>query len=143
MVLLDVNRTRHDLRDALLEGEELGDIRRDLENSGRAVELADSGTKVFVRPDQYARVLSALEGWSLRIGGELHPRHIVVSSEYERQVVDVINSARRTSVKCRRVGTLTSVYSEDSNVLLEVRRTFIHLDIPSSLPSSSSGARTV
>lgn len=143
VVLLEVNRTRHDLRKALLEGQEVADIRRDMENGGHAVEFPDSGAKVFVHPDQYARVLSALEEWSLRSGVELHPRHIVVSSEYERQVVEAISSAKRTSVKCRRVGTLTHLYTEDSNVHVEVKRTFIHLEIPTSLPSSSSGARTI
>lgn len=135
-VLLEVDRTRGDLRSALLEGEALKEVRGALERSGHAVELPDCGAKVFVRPDQYAAVLTALAD------KKLQPRHIAVSAELEGVVTSIIDGAKHTSVKRRCVAETEPTISEEPSVRVRVKRTFIHLELPSSLcsaPSSSGG----
>jgi hypothetical protein len=118
IVLLEVGRTRLNLRLALLEGEELAEIRNNLIQKQLAVELA-SGVKIFVRPEQYSLVISALDGL------ELHPRHIVVSTEFESTVANVINAVRRASVKNRRIiGKMApTVFSQASTRLASLEST--------------------
>merc|ERR1719221_2229113 len=103
-----------------------------MEGSGQSVELCPSGAKVFVRPDQHAAVISAVQDLDLK------PRHIVVSQEIESLVTGVIERVKRTSVKRRRVAVTAPSYSEEPHVVVEIRRTFIHLEIPSSLQSAPS-----
>jgi hypothetical protein len=134
VVLLDVNRTLSSLRSALLEGPELAEIRGALERRGHAVETP-CGAKVFVRPEQYKGVLDTIQTMGLK------PRHIIVSLEFESLVTGVIDGVKRTSVKRRRITKTHPVYSEEPAVAVDVKRTFIHLDIPSSLRSGPSASR--
>jgi len=133
VVLLEVDRTLSTLRNALLAGDELANVRDALESHGHAVELL-SGVKVFVRPEQYNSVITAVEDMDLK------PRHIVVSQELEHLVVSVIGAVKRTTVKRRRVTTTQPSFCiwRGAKVSVEVKRTFIHLEIPSSLPSGPS-----
>jgi len=133
IVLLEVDRTLSTLRNALLAGDELANVRDALESHGYAVELP-SGVKVFVRPEQYNSVITAVEDMDLK------PRHIVVSQELEHLVVSVIGAVKRTTVKRRRVTTTQPSFCiwRGAKVSVEVKRTFIHLEIPSSLPSGPS-----
>merc|ERR1712048_48157 len=60
VVLLEVDRTLSTLRDALLAGDELANVRDALMSHGHPVELP-SGAKVFVRPEQYQSVVTTIE----------------------------------------------------------------------------------
>eukprot|EP00928_Gymnodinium_smaydae_P042478 TRINITY_DN2859_c0_g1_i5.p1 TRINITY_DN2859_c0_g1~~TRINITY_DN2859_c0_g1_i5.p1 ORF type:complete len:556 (-),score=51.13 TRINITY_DN2859_c0_g1_i5:175-1842(-) len=133
IVVLEVDRTFSALRNALLAGDELANVRDDLENHGHQVELP-SGAKVFVRPDQYERVISSIEEM------EVKPRHIFVSQEFETAVTGVIAKIKRTSVKRRRITTTRPSFCvwRSMQINVEIKRTFIHLDIPSSLLSGPS-----
>jgi len=133
VVLLEVDRTLSTLRDALLIGDELATVRDALENHDHPVELP-SGAKVFVRPEQYISVMTAVEGM------ELKPRHILVSQELHSLVNRVIGAVKRTTVKRRRVTTTRPSFCNwrSVQVNVEIKRTFIHLEIPSSLPSGPS-----
>lgn len=132
VVLLEVDRTLIALRSALLDGPELAEIREALQSHGHEVEVASTGAKLFVRPEQYEAVVKAVDGLGLR------PRHIVVSREFEAKVTGVIEGVKRTSVKRRRVAETAPLYSQEPEVVVEVKRTFIHLEIPSSLRSGLS-----
>jgi len=133
VVLLEVDRTLSTLRNALLEGDELANVRDALKSHGHAVELP-SGAKVFVRPEQYNSALTAVEDKDLK------PRHVVVSQELENLVNRVIGAVKRTTVKRRRVTTTRPCFCtwKSVKVNVEVKRTFIHLEIPSSLQSGPS-----
>merc|ERR1711920_1046354 len=98
VVLLEVDRTLSTLRNALLAGDELANVRDAMESNGHAVELP-SGVKVFVRPEQYNSVITAVEDMGLQ------PRHVVVSQELENLVSGVIGAVKRTTIKRRRVTT--------------------------------------
>merc|ERR1712032_1207529 len=76
VVLLEVDRTLSTLRDALLAGDELANVRDALESHGHPIELP-SGAKIFVRPEQYSSVTAAVENMDLK------PRHILVSQELD------------------------------------------------------------
>lgn len=134
VVLLDVNRTLSSLRSALLEGPELAEIRCALGRHGHSVETP-CGAKIFVRPEQYKGVLDTIQTMGLK------PRHIIASLEFENLVTGVIDGVKRTSVKRRRIAKTQPVYSEEPAVAVDVKRTFIHLDIPSSLRSGPSASR--
>jgi len=133
VVLLEVDRTLSTLRDALLTGEALANVRNALESHGHAVELS-SGAKIFVRPEQYHSVITVVEDMDLK------PRHIVVSQELDNLVSRVISTVKRTTVKRRRITTTRPSFCtwRSVQVNVEIRRTFIHLEIPNSLPSGPS-----
>jgi len=67
------------LRSALLEGEELRICRDALAANGFSAEQP-SGAKVFVLPEQFDSVLSAIDSLDLK------PWHVVVSEEFEKAV---------------------------------------------------------
>jgi hypothetical protein len=133
VILLEVDRTLSTLRDALLAGDELANVRNALESHGHAVELP-CGTKIFVRPEQYISVVTAVKDMDLK------PRHIVVSQELDNLVNKVIGTVKRTTVKRRRITMTRPSFCtwRSVQVNVEVKRTFIHLDIPSSLQSGPS-----
>jgi len=133
VVLLEVDRTLNTLRHALLAGDELANVRDALVSHGHPIELP-SGAKIFVRPEQYNSVVTSIEPMDLK------PRHIVVSQEYDTLVNRVIGAVKRTTVKRRRIATTRPSFCtwRSVQVNVEVRRTFIHLEIPSSLPSGPS-----
>merc|ERR1712032_905365 len=133
VVILAVDRTFQALRAALLEGDELAHVRHELEKHGHLVELP-TGAKLFVRPEQYTAVVSAVQDLDLK------PRHIIASQELEDLVTKVINTVKRTTVKRRRVAVTQPVYCRwmHTEVTVEVRRTFITLAVPSSLRSEPS-----
>lgn len=133
IVVLEVDRTLRALSDTLLTCDRLADVRDALLRNGHKVELP-SGAKIFVRPEQYESVIATIEDMDLK------PRHIVVSQHLDNLVSGIISKIKRTTIKRRRITTtrpsLGSWKSVQVNV--EVRRTFIHLTIPSSLPSGPS-----
>jgi len=133
VVLLEVDRTPGTLRHALVAGDELANVRDALESNGHRVELP-SGAKIFVRPEQYQSVVTAIEDMDLK------PRHIIVSVEFDNLVNAVIGAVKRTTVKRRRITTTRPSFCtwKSVQVNVEVRRTFIHLEIPSSLRSGSA-----
>lgn len=135
-ILLEVTRTHQSLRRALLEGPELAEIRVALQEKGNEVELASCGAKVFVRPEQYANVLVALETVKLQ------PRHVITTPEFEAIVTSVIQGVSRTAVKNSQSIVTSPLYNEDPDVPVEIKRTFITLPVPNSLTTSSDRAVT-
>merc|ERR1712136_625918 len=103
-------------------GPELAEIRCALGRHGHSVETP-CGAKIFVRPEQYKGVLDTIQTMGLK------PRHIIASLEFENLVTGVIDGVKRTSVKRRRIAKTQPVYSEEPAVAVDVKRTFIHLDI--------------
>lgn len=88
--LLQFSRYPEELRVALLEGVPLRQCRQSLEDEGYAVNLP-SGAKVFVHPEQYQDVTTALEGMTLR------PYHVVVSQGLEHLVQESLQHIPRQS----------------------------------------------
>ena len=133
VVLLEVDRTLSSLRQALMAGSELAHVRNALAKHGHPVELP-SGAKMFVRPEQYQSVLATVEDMDLK------PRHIVVAQELHDLVSSVISTVKRTNVKRRRIATTRPCFCpwQSVQISVEVKRTFIHLEIPSSLHSGPS-----
>lgn len=108
--------------------------------------LLKSGAKMFVNPEQVPLVLEQIraEGWQLK------PRHVIVNDQYEEAVVFRLCRASALVIavvqkRCSEMGAF-GVRSEEalqSEWLSVVKRTFIHLPIPSSIWSGpSSGQKT-
>lgn len=165
VAVITFSRSGRNYRQALMEGPELEDCRRSLEDAGFSPELP-SGAKVFVRPEQYEAVIEQLQSLDLK------PRHVVVAEEFEELLLSVINGLP-SSDQIRRKGPaaelvlgtsadsgppMPSAQSEESQaprgsmeeeemdvtgLVHEIRRTFIHIKIQSSIYSGpSSGAKT-
>merc|ERR1712217_57609 len=133
IIVFEVDRTLNTLRDALLAGDDLAHVRKALQSHRYPVELP-SGAKIFVRPEQYKSVVAAVDDMDLK------PRHVIASFELDALVSKVIGTIKRTTVKRRRITTRRPSFCawKSVQVNVEVKRTFIHLDIPSSLPSGST-----
>merc|ERR1711920_995119 len=96
----------------------------------------------FVHPEQYDAARKAAE-----LRGGLIPQHLLVSQDHEANVMNVIRRIPcnfKVSVR-RRATVPVGLASEaaSSGMKLTVERTFIHVDIPSSLRSSAIGQRCV
>jgi hypothetical protein len=153
----------------LLESEELGPYRRDLERSGFACKL-DSGAKIFVRPELFQLVTDHLS----REATPLKTSHVIVEASLENHVRAAILAARVNHTKRERgtakvaerttaqvvlsdltgidehaltqIPTANDLYEQTESPMLHeyVKRTFIHVPVPSSLLSSlSTHAQTV
>jgi len=137
MKILEVRRFQKSVKQALLESPELEQCRRDLANAGLGIEL-ENGAKFFGRPDQYRAVLRAIGAARL----DLKFYHIVVSLDLEDTVRSVIGSLRsndRVSVHAQDTVTTMPLFSEEAQLgPVEVKSTFLHIEIPAS--NSSSGA---
>lgn len=100
VILLEVKRTPKDLRDAVLNGPELADLRDALGARHSDVELK-SGAKLFVRPCQYEAVVRAVRDMDLK------PRHIIVAVDYEALVTGVIKGVgQQAGVKQKDILTI-------------------------------------
>eukprot|EP00435_Cladocopium_sp_Y103_P073330 s78_g43.t1 len=121
--------------------------------------LLKSGAKMFVNPEQVPLVLEQIraEGWQLK------PRHVIVNDQYEEAVVEAVSGIRSrdrvVQKRCSEIGAFGASISgqaggssdpgekpeeaSQSEWLSVVKRTFIHLPIPSSMWSGpSSGQKT-
>lgn len=131
MVLIKVSRDVKEYHMKLDNCAELLRYRQDLADAGKNFKLV-SGAKCFVRPDQYDAVLKAVSDQSLK---NLGCRHLLVSQDYEKVVTNVIESITCNS----KVHWQSRMDVEISASFLKVQRIFIHIDVESSLRSSSGG----
>merc|ERR1712224_1089672 len=109
----------------------------DLLSAGKHFELP-SGAKAFVRPEQYDAARKEAE---LRRG--LTPQHVLVSQDYEKLVTEVIQclpckSKVRVQAKAK-VPTGLASEAVYSGLKVKIDRTFIHIEIESSLRPTASG----
>lgn len=141
LVLLKVSRDPDVYHKELGTCAELQKCREDLEAAGKNFQLP-SGAKSFVHPWQHDAALKAAE-----LKGGLNEQHVLVSKDHEADVMKVIQRIPCNSkVRVRRrtwvpLGLASEAAS--SAMKLTVNRTFIHIDVPSSLRSSVSGQACV
>merc|ERR1712110_1292983 len=137
MKILEVRRYQQSVKRALLENPNLEHRQRELANAGLRVEL-ESGAKFFGRPDQYMAALRAIRAERL----ELKFFHIVISLDLEDTVRSVIGSLRssdRVSIHAQDYMTTVPLFSEEAQLgPVELKSTFLHIQVPAS--NSSSGA---
>jgi len=150
IVVLKLSQSKSWLPSALLEGPELQMEREALVQAGFSPKLP-SGAKIFVPPEAFVTV----ERYFKMQGLQLKTSHIVVSADMERKVMAVVEAAReaatrRESGSCK-VTKRMEVSVEEANespqpttieaaLRYEVKRTFVHVPIPSSLCSTLSTA---
>jgi len=143
------SRCPESFRQALQSCSELTACQQLLRDSECAPELP-SGVKLFVHPYHYAAVVQAVAGRDLRAS------HIIVAQEFERFVTQAIEGLpKRYKVYFRSsealslppeepdVASSTENLPVDMCIPVNIVRTFIHLDVPSSLYSKSCGPKTV
>jgi len=156
VVLMTFSRSPECLRQALHTCLDLGDCRMLLHQAGKAAELP-SGAKIFVPPDRYDATLDALRDRDLKAW------HVVAATEYEQLVKDVVHSLpKKFKVYFRTAESLSlgsdehlpyvpprdvdgrslPVVPTDDDFTIIVSRTFITIDVPSSLWSKSFGRHT-
>eukprot|EP00928_Gymnodinium_smaydae_P031600 TRINITY_DN23148_c0_g3_i1.p1 TRINITY_DN23148_c0_g3~~TRINITY_DN23148_c0_g3_i1.p1 ORF type:complete len:414 (+),score=37.38 TRINITY_DN23148_c0_g3_i1:71-1243(+) len=118
--LLEFTRSPQAFFDALMESDALAACRLALTQE-EYEPLLPSGAKVFVFPDQYEAVVAAIGSYDLK------PRHVVVSHEFEANVMNALADVGR------------GVRAKGHEVLPPspaiVSRTFITVIVPSSLRS--------
>jgi len=109
----------------------------DLESAGKSFQLP-SGAKAFVHPGQHAAAMKAAE-----LRGGLVSQHVLVSQDHEAAVVKVIQRIPCNSkVRVQRKTTVPSGLASEaasSGMTIKIERTFIRVEVPSSLRSSASG----
>lgn len=148
--LLEYSRTPRCFHDALLERKELSECVRLLEASSLASEL-DGGLKIFVPPELYGMTVSALKSRSER----LQSRHVVASDSYVqavREAIAGIPSKHQVRVKSATSlegsGSLqqdevgAAALFDDELFPVEVKHTFLHIAVPSSVRSDSNSDGT-
>jgi len=148
VVILRYSQTKHWFKKALLESEDLRPEREALEHAGYSTKL-ESGAKIFVRPELFEPIAKYLA----HQGYELKSSHVITELAMEEKVREVLNEARACQPKRER-GTAKvterlqahianpSFGADHDSAKLDwnsfVKRTFIHVPIPSSLLSTLS-----
>mmetsp|Transcript_38022 Transcript_38022/g.75384 ORF Transcript_38022/g.75384 Transcript_38022/m.75384 type:complete len:138 (+) Transcript_38022:815-1228(+) len=118
-------------------------------NAGKISELQKksfclpSGAKAFVHPEQYDAALKEAE-----FKYRLIAQHVLASLDYEpvvQSVIRAIPANRKIGVPRRKSAIPLGCASEAASlgINFKIERTFIHVKIPSSLRSSSSGQACV
>jgi len=139
VVLSTFSRSPRALRDLLNQARELGEVREALTERGLASELP-SGLKMFVQPEHYAPAMEAirLARWTL-LG-----KHAIVDVGFVPLIEDLVRSLPgREKVQPRSTDVIPLAFpaaSSQMNAQITVMKTFLNIAIPSSLPSSDSGA---
>jgi hypothetical protein len=118
--LLEYARSPKQFYDALMDGPDLQPCRYALELQ-RFSPLLSSGAKIFVHPDQYEAVLSAVRGWKLK------PRHIIISADLESSLNDALQNVG--------LGVEEKARAPLPPPPAVVKRTFIEVPVLSSLRS--------
>jgi len=151
VLCLEFSRDPQSFHEALLTHPELQDSRELMVARGFSPELP-SGAKMFVPPELCEVTLEAV-----RLQGiQLKPRHVLVHADLEDLVMNAVSASKghassrckgREKVRCkaRKVVPLgTAEASLQMEHSLVVRRTFLHVKIPSELRSTpTSGPVTV
>jgi len=150
VLLLEFSRDPQSFHDALLTCPELQDTRDSLVASGFSPDLP-SGAKMFVPPELCEVTLEAVRLQSIR----LKPRHVLVHPDLESRVIKAISVSKnhvstgckgREKVRCKGrklVPLQTAEATLQMDHPLVVQRTFLHVKLPSELPSTpTSGPAT-
>jgi len=147
VVLIQYSQSGRWFREALLNSAELQEERAVLEKASLSPQLP-SGAKIFVAPEVYLTVVQHLE----EQGRELKTSHVVVARDLEEKILSVVEAARASATKRERGGschvkvrdelnasTMATGSAEDGNMpLYFVKKTFVHVPIPSSMRTESS-----
>lgn len=137
LVLLKVSRSPTVYFNELGKCAELEQCRADLRAAGKRLQLP-CGAWAFVHAEKYDAALKAVE-----LRGGLSPQFVLVSPDYEACVMMVIqripcNSKVRVQWQSTVPMGLASEVA-DSGISLHVKKTFLNIDIPSSLRPSTCG----
>jgi len=150
VVILEYSRNDSWFRRALMEGPELDEVRLALHSQGLNPELS-SGAKCFAPPSLFPGVVQALHDGKI----ELDRRHVVVAQEIEGVVKRAIENGQQLTTRRER-GSFKMKARTEINLPSEhdaqqpeqqdlvcpplqlVKRTFIHVPVPSSMRSASS-----
>jgi len=149
VILLKFSRNPSLFHELLQTSAQLDGCRQALEDEGFPWRLP-SGAYIFVKGNQYQAVVA----WLTSEGVHLGPAHVVVSTESEAIVIDVVNSIPRSHKICEQrrlevaLGSQGCSPSEAGNgsdqLAITITRTFIHVMVPSSLRSMpTDGQKTV
>jgi len=151
VVVLQYSQSKSWFPDALMHSPDLQKERQGLVEAGLSSALP-SGAKIFVAPEVFTTIVQYFEdeGW------ELKTSHVIVAKGLEEKVRDVVETARAAVTKRERgsckikdrtelsvpidhddVSQASATLSEDVPVYV-VKRTFVHIPIPSSISSASS-----
>jgi len=150
VAILKFSQCKRWLPSALLEGPDLQQEREALVQAGFSPKLP-SGAKIFVPPEAFIQITRHLELQGL----QLKTSHVVVSVDLEKKVMAVVEAARNVATRRERgsckvenrmelniadeeVHKLPALSVAGAIPRYEVRRTFIHVPIPSSMHSSLS-----
>lgn len=155
IAVLQFSQTKSWFKTALLDSPELQHERDALTNAGYCSVL-ESGAKIFVAPELFEGVVEYLRfhDWT----GKLKSSHVIVSSEIECKVMDVLEAARVSATKQERGTSKLKDRSElnidpaslphshasskqvesPPDVFFVVARTFVHIPIASSMYSTPS-----
>jgi hypothetical protein len=152
VVVLQYSQSGEWFRRALMEGPELQEQRAKLNGAGFSPALP-SGAKIFVDPQAFQAVVQHLEeeGW------ELKKSHVIVAKDFENKVRAVVEAARDATARREHGNCKVKSHTELSIPLSHemtsetstlppacdmpafiLKRTFVHVPIPSSMWSSSS-----
>jgi len=144
ILVIEYSRNPDDLHQALMCHPDLEDCRRALQDSGLRVCLqtpsGQLGAKMFVHPDQYSAALEAIQLRSLT----LDKRHVVVREDLEQALDRIVSSLpRRLRIRQKGHHRIELGTFQQHTIPLRVRRTFVDIDIPSSIRSTPSGGARV
>ncbi|CAK0813980.1 unnamed protein product, partial [Prorocentrum cordatum] len=139
LILLEFSRNPKHYHERFTQCEELRKYRDGLTDAGVPWQLP-SLAKVFVRPSNYDAALEALRIFGLTLEG----RHVLAEPELEETVIGVAEKrAERVRLSGRAVVPMgLAGVSLQADTKINVTRTFVHLEIPSSLCSEYSGPVT-
>lgn len=114
IILLQYKSHPHEFLVALTTGVALRACRDALTAEHRHFILPDSGTKVFIKPEQWQVVMTHIQG------RELRPYHVIVAEEYEHLVTECLKTIpfrRRPKLKPR-IGRMYLSHADDSDIVL-------------------------
>lgn len=130
VTLLKFSRSPESYRRALLEGAELQPCREALEREGLSSVVEPSGAKLFVQPELHAAVLAGVAGM------QLYTSHVLVTADFEDLVMQALKAAPSSAqIRPRNRDQLWEAWGKSFNTT--VSRTFIDIEVPSSLHSWS------
>jgi len=132
VLLIEFSRHPDALRKVLLEASELEPCRALLQSNSMQVELK-SGAKIFVRPERYEAARLSLQHH------KLYPKHVILDLELEPVILKLVQSLPgHNKVPLKTKSTVPVGFAEacvKDNLDLIIKRTFIHIKLPSSLYS--------
>lgn len=145
VLIIKFSQSKSWLPSALLEGPALQREREALVRAGFSPKLP-SGAKIFVPPEAFLQVTRHLEMQGLK----LKTSHVVISADLEDKLMAVVEAAREVATRrergsCKVKSRMELSVKDEDHVRsgatvphYEVKRTFIHVPIPSSMHSTLS-----